>query len=123
MPSTYKIDQNLNLITFHSVGKVTVDEEIAQVEAIIADPKFKKDMNVIGDLSDALYDWSLNEIDQYRRFVKSVGPQIGKCKWAVIVSAGATQHAAKLFSALQESHDKVVKVKVFNDTKTALSWL
>ncbi len=123
MPGTYKIDQKQNLITIHSTGVVTADDKIAQDKAIVADPKFKMNMNIICDLSAAIYDWDLKEMDKFRSFVRRIGPRIGKSKWAVIASGGATEHTAKIFSVLQESHDNVVKVKVFNDRQKAMNWI
>jgi len=123
MPGTYKIDTKQNLISIHSTGVVTVEDKIAQDEAIVANSKFKKNMNVICDLSGAVYDWSLEEIDKFRSFVRRIGPRIGKSKWAVIAAGGATEHTAKIFSVLQESHDNIVKVKVFNDRQKAMNWI
>ena len=123
MPGTYEIDQKHNLIKTRSNGVVTVDDKITQDEAIIADPKFKMNMDVICDLTGAVYEWDLKEIDKFRSYVRRIGSLIGKSKWAVIAAGGATEHSAKIFSVLQESRDNNVKVKVFSDHKKAMDWL
>ncbi len=123
MPGSYKIDTKQNLILIHSTGVVTVDDKIKQDEANVADSKFKKNVNVMCDLSGAVYDWNLKEIDKFRSFVRRIGPRIGRSKWAVNASSGATERTAKIFSVLQDGHDNIVKVKLFNDRDKAMDWL
>lgn len=123
MPGTYKIDQKQNLVLIHSTGVVTVDEKIAQDVAIIADPRYKKNMNVICDLSEATYDWSLEDIDKFRNYVRSISGLLENSKWAVVSSGGKTEHTAKIFCVLQESHDNIINIKVFNDRQKAMEWI
>lgn len=123
MPGSYEIDLKENLIRIYSSGVITVDEKIKHDELILADSKYKKDMNVICDLSEATYDWSMPDIDKFRGFVKRHKGSFGKSKWAVIATGGATEHAAKIFSVLQSAYDNVVNVQVFNNREKALKWL
>lgn len=123
MSGTYEIDSEENLIRIHSSGIISVEDKIRQDEMIMADPKYKKSMNVICDLSEATYDWSMPDIDKFRSFVKRHKASFGKSKWAVIASGGATEHAAKIFSVLQTAYDNVVNVQVFNNRDKALKWL
>ncbi len=123
MSGTYEIDSKDNLVRIHSSGIISVEDKIQQDEMIMADPQYKKNMNVICDLSEATYDWSMPDIDKFRSFVKRHKESFGKSKWAVIASGGATEHAAKIFSVLQTAYDNVVNVQVFNNRDKALKWL
>ncbi len=123
MPGAYKIDQKENLVTIRSTGIVTVDEKIAQDEAIIADPCYRSNMNIICDLSDATYDWSLADIDKFRSYLRRISGHAEKSKWAVVASSGKSEHTAKIFSVLLESSDSVIKVKVMRNREKALEWL
>jgi hypothetical protein len=120
---SYQIDAKNNLISISSVGKVTVEDKISQDEKILADPRFKTNMNVICDLSQATYDWDLSDIDRFRSFVKRNKTKIGKSRWAIVVAGGATEHAAKIFSVLQTAYDNIVEVQVFSNQDKALKWL
>ncbi|MGH8015265.1 MAG: hypothetical protein ACREBV_03650 [Candidatus Zixiibacteriota bacterium] len=123
MPGSYEIDSTQNLIKTYSSGVVTVGDKIAQDEAILADPNFKKNMNSMCDLSKATYDWNLEDIDKFRNFVRRIGPQMGKSKWAIICAGGATEHTARIFSVLQSACDNIVSVKIFTNRDRAMEWL
>ncbi len=123
MGCSYEIDLLQNLISSHFKGNVTVAQLIAHDEKILADPKFKKKMNSLCDITAAVFNWGLQDIDQYRNHVMRTQNLIGLSKWAVISAGGVTEHTAKIFSALHGASDVVIEMKVFNDRAKAMDWL
>lgn len=122
MSNTYKIDLHQNLIFVKYAGPVSVKQKIAFDDAILADPKFKR-INALCDLTDSEFNWSLEDIDKFRNYVRRIRDHIKDTKWAVLTSGGTTEHTAKIFSVLQSAYDNIVSVKVFMDREKALKWL
>ncbi len=123
MSCFYKIDHLQNLISSNFKGNVTVAQLIAHDEKILADPKFQKEMNSLCDITTAMFNWTLQDIDRYRNHVMRTQNLIGLSKWAVISAGGVTEHTAKIFSALHGASDDVIEMKVFNDRTKAMDWL
>lgn len=123
MKSTFHIDTSKNMVVVQMRGKVTVADEIAFVDKVVIDPKFKIGMHTIADLTEAEYDWSMQDIDQFRTWVRANEKRLGPCKWAILSDGGVTLSNAKLFIVLHEIHPTIVKVKLFTNRFDAIKWL
>ncbi len=123
MISSYHIDEANGLIVVKMIGPITVADQIAFVDKVVADPKYQKGMNSISDLTEAVFDWGLAEIDQFRSYVYSISENIGPCKWALISRGGITLISAKLFIVLHNIRFERVKIKLFSGKFDAIKWL
>jgi len=123
MKCSYVIDSENNLIRKKWIGKMTVDDEIALICKIISDPKFRKGMNAICDLTEAEVDWSTSELDRLRRYVADIRKTTGECKWAIISSGGITSLTARIFVLLHEAFMDTIEVKLFKTEQEALPWI
>lgn len=123
MACRYEIDPAQNLVYVMYDGVVTVQELTAFVKTIVSDPLWRKDMNSLSDLTKGIFDWSLYEIDTYRKFVLQNRDQVGQSRWAVITAGGPTDHTARIFTLLYAEYDKTIVLKIFTNRKDALEWL
>ena len=123
MKSHYSIDSERKLIFKKHVGKVTVDEEIALLEEVMADPAFRSGMSALCDFTEADGSWSLNELDRFRAFVDRIRRRWGQCKWAVVFTAGADTSTARIFVALNDAFGTEIEVKLFNSAEDGLAWM
>lgn len=123
MQFSYYFDEAKRLIHVKKSGTVTVDDDIAMIKAILADPKFRKGMSSISDLTDAQYDWGLPDVDRFREFVYSIADAAGSCKWALVTNGGITQAAARMFIVLYDIHSDKIKIKMFSNKFDAVKWV
>ena len=123
MPGTYTIDEENNLIQVKYSGTITVSEEMAIINTIIADPKFRTGMNSISDLTEAIFSWNLNDIDLFRAYVGTIMNTAGKCKWALVSQGGITAATTKIFMILHEIYAGLIIVKLFSNSGDASEWI
>lgn len=123
MKSTFHIDSTQNLVVVRMAGPISVEQETEFIEAVVADPKFKVGMNSITDLTEAEYDWSMQDIDAFRSWVRTHEKRLGPCKWALLSNGGVTLSNAKLFIVLHEIHPNGIRVKLFTNRFDAIKWL
>ncbi len=123
MACRYEIDPAQNLVTINYNGVVSVGELITFVNTILSDSHWRKDMNSLSDLTHGIFDWSLDELDTYRKFVLQIRDRVGQSRWAVITAGGPTDHTARIFTLLYAEYDKSIVLKIFTNRKDALEWL
>ena len=123
MESSYYFDEAKRLIHIKKSGAVTVDDEVTFIKAIMADPKFRKGMSSVSDLTGAQYDWGLKDVDRFREFVYSIAEAAGPCKWALVTNGGITQAAARMFIVLYDIHSDKIKIKLFSNKFDAVKWV
>ena len=123
MKSNYYIDEARNLVVLEKVGKISVEEDIAQHKLIVADPKYRKGMNSLIDMTKAVYDWGLQDMDRFRTYINAVAKQIGNRKWALVSDGGITQANAKLFVVLHDLQPHGLTIKLFPNKFDAIKWL
>jgi hypothetical protein len=120
---SYYFDNAKNLVVVKKVGPVTVAEDIEFINKVLADPKFRKGMSSTSDLTEAVYDWSMQDIDKFRSYVSSILDRLGKCKWALISKGGITTTNARLFILLHDVNVENLKIKLFSNNFDAIKWL
>ena len=123
MASHYRIDTEENLVWNTHEGEETVDDEIASLEKIAADPKYKKGMNAVCDFREGFVDWDLDDLNRFRAYLFGLSEITGECKWAVITRGGITDLTVRLFTALNETSDNCIQIKSFATERSALDWL
>jgi hypothetical protein len=113
----------MNLLVAKRSGPITVSEEIALVKEALSDPGYKAGMNVLCDMTEAEYDWSLEDIDRYRNFVRSHLGTLGTSKWALLTKGGATHASGKLYILLHGLRPGTLQVRLFPNRFDAIKWL
>ena len=123
MPSSYIIDEEVNVVHVKYSGTITVSEQMAIINAVLADPKFRAGMDSVSDLTEAIYNWNLNDIDLFRAYVDTITTATGKCKWALVSQGGITGATAKTFMILHEIYADLIMVRLFSNRDDALKWI
>lgn len=123
MSCTYKIDTAHNMVRKIHVGHISVEEEIAFLETVFSDPLFQRGMHALCDLSEAIVDWNLNDLDRFRTFVENRKNQLGNCKWALLSMGGITHLTARIFILLHEAFSDTIQIKLFGNKADAEAWL
>jgi hypothetical protein len=120
---SYSIDEKSSIMRVKFSGELTVDEVMTFQKQLVADPRFRPGMAVLTDLSDAIFDWSLADLDKYRARVAQVKDVVGDAKWALVAAGGVTHVTARMFSVLHEAFQEFLSVRLFNTEQEALNWI
>ncbi len=123
MKSTYEIRPAQNLFVKTHRGKITVDNEIELLEAVINDPRYRTGMNAICDFSNATVAWSMSELDEVRAYLARIADRIGDCSWALIFPAGTDKSTARIFIALNDAFQERISVQLFERVEDGLAWI
>ena len=123
MKSSYKIDEEKNVIIAVFTGNHTVEEMINHVNLVNSDPKFRSGMNTIADLTEASIDWNYTDIDKFRTYCISIESIRGECKWALVHNDGASYSTAKIFIMMCEAWMEKIKSRLFSNMQDANSWI
>ncbi len=123
MKSSYKIDDENNLIFAVFKGSPTVEHMINHGNRVNSDPKFRTGMNTIADLTEASIDWNYSDVDKFRSYCISIESIRGECKWALVHGNGATYSTAKLFIIMCEAWRMRIKSRLFSNMQDANNWL
>ncbi len=123
MKSEYYIDDVRNMVVLTRVGNISVNDDVAIHKVVLADPKFKKGMNSLIDMTEATYDWGLQEMDQFRTYINALARQMGERKWALVSNGGITQANVKLFTVLHDLQPHGLTIKLFSSKFEAIKWL
>lgn len=123
MAISYTIDTVRGIVQKHNAGQISVEEEIAFLEKVFADPNYRRGMNAICDLTEGVIDWSLTDLDRFRTFIENRKGVIGECKWALLATGGITHLTARIFILLHEAFSDTIEVKLFGTREEAETWL
>ena len=118
---TYRIDEEREIIFSRCVGKITLDDLINHVNTIIFDPKFRRGMNSISDISDCELEGSFSILSSFLEHLKKMENLRGKFKWAVIVNVQKRLDGIQLFKTL--ANEGKFLVKLFEDKDEAEKWI
>ncbi len=123
MKFSYYFDKSRNLIVVEKSGPVSVDEDIDLIAKIRADANYQKGMNSIIDMTSAVYDWGMKDIDRFRMHVHEMAREMGPTKWALVSNGGVTLSNAKLYIMLHEVRPTNLNLKLFTARFDAIKWL
>jgi len=123
MPFAYTIDGDNNVINLWITGTFSeghIRENIARVNA---DPKFRKGLNTLADISDARVDIGYQQMRQFARYTETLHEVRGECKWAILAptDADVSYGMSRMLEALTDSPG--IHIRTFRLRAKALRWL
>ncbi len=123
MASSYTIDLERKMVFKTHMGVVTEPEEVDLLNSVLSDPTYRKGMDFYCDLTRAVVDWNLEEIEHFQRFVSKLVHLTGRCRWAVIFSPNADLRSAEKFVELHSGFGDTIEVKIFTNRDEGMAWL
>lgn len=123
MSHQYIIDSDRKLVSIVYTGKISADEVVAQIDRVVADKLYEREMDAISDFSQATLTWTLAELDRFRVFVSKIKYVTGPSKWAAVFPKGKDTSTARMFIALHNAFEGTIKVKLFDNHDDAMKWL
>lgn len=123
MSSSYTIDLERGMVFKTHLGVVTEQEEVEILNAVLSDPTYRKGMDFFCDLTRAMVNWNLEEIEHFQRFVSKLVHLTGTCRWAVIFSPEADLQTAEKFVELHAGFANTIEVKIFTNRDEGMAWL
>lgn len=118
---TYEINQDLNLIINKITGTVRFEDFSEIFSKIVADPKFKKSMSSIIDVSEADIDYDMTKMLLFYDEIENQSTERGKCKWAIIINEKMHHGYNEMFKTLCE--DGNYDISFFKNQKEAKDWI
>lgn len=120
---TSSINPELNTVFTVYKGKIGIEDLIEQTKTIQANPKFKRNMNSLVDLTLAKPDIDIDfeKVNQYKEFIASVQKLRGTCKWAIVAPDDLVFGLSRMFEVL--SSGLTIQTKVFRNEREARQWL
>lgn len=123
MSSSYTIDLERGMVFKTHLGVVTEKEEVDILNSVLSDPTYRKGMDFYCDLTRAVVNWNLEEIQDFQRFVSKLVHLTGKCRWAVIFAPNADLRSAEKFVELHAGFEDIIEVKIFTNRDEGMAWL
>lgn len=117
----YTIDQDLNLITNKITGTVRFEDFSEIFTKIVSDPKFKKNMSSIIDVSEADIDYDMTKLLLFYDQIEEKSNERGKCKWAIIINEEINLGYSEIFKTLCE--DGNYEISFFTSIQNAKQWI
>lgn len=119
--SQYTIDQDLNLIINKITGTVRFEDFSDIFTKVVSDPKFKKSMSSIIDVSEAEIDYDMTKMLLFYDEIESKSLERGKCKWAIVISEEMHHGYNEMFKTLCE--DGNYDISFFKNIDDAKNWI
>lgn len=123
MKTMYHIDSAKNLIAAKRSGPVRMTEALDLIGTVMGDDKFRKGMNLVYDLTEAVGDWSLSDIDHFRSYVDKIGGRFGSAKWAFVASDGAIDATVRILILLHNANRRKIIMRLFRTKYDAVKWV
>lgn len=117
----YTIDQDLNLITNKIRGTVRFEDFGELFTTIVSDPKFKKSMSSIIDVSEADIDYDMTKLLLFYDQIEEKSNERGKCKWAIVINKKMHLGYGEMFKTLCE--DGNYEISFFTEIQEAKQWV
>ncbi len=116
------IDVGANIVFIRFSGMVTMVELVKCYSEFVRHPDFKKDMGCCYDLSEALLEVGINEIEIITQYVTGMRDKRGTSyKVAFVCTDDMAQVLSKLYRLSLVRTD--IEVELFEDKKDAIIWL
>ena len=120
MAFTYRIDKTSGIVYLEG-EPLDIDEWRQTLFTLFADPDFKAACHFISDRRFSDKPRSTDFLKTALTFLKAHADQVGKCKWATVVSTTAAYGMGRMVQILSEDMD--IEVKVFTNIDEARRWL
>jgi hypothetical protein len=122
MELSYSIDAEEKLLRLQAWGKVTVDGLIDVLNRAQADPRYRSDMNSLGDYREAHGEWDYSEIQRLRDYILRVEVPC-EVRWAGVLKPGSLAAAGHVLIVISEALGARIKMRMFDDPQHALRWI
>lgn len=120
MPVIYAIDRPSRVVLLTTVGDLSFEEWRDALLAVFSEPAFETGFNFISDRRRA--DAPDTEfVERQTSFIREHERDIGRCRWASVVSDPATDAAARTVTSRAGLSD--VEVGYFYDLASARRWI
>jgi hypothetical protein len=120
MKFTYRIDKT-NRIVYLEGDDPGLELWRQTLLAVFADPEFETGFNFLSDRRSASEARSADYLKAALSFLKYHENEMGKCKWATIVSTMAAFGMGRMSQLLSENLS--TRIEVFKDIDEAIDWL
>jgi hypothetical protein len=120
MKFTYRIDKT-NRIVYLEGDDPGLELWRQTLLAVFADPEFETGFNFLSDRRSASEARSADYLKAALSFLKYHENEIGKCKWATVVSTMAAFGMGRMSQLLSENLS--TRIEVFKDIDEAIDWL
>jgi hypothetical protein len=120
MPFKYSINPDQNLIRQTLWGDITVIELRELVAAMLADPLYRKKMNILADLREARVRIPYEQMLEYTQYINSLS-DIGR--QAIVVGRQLEFGMARMYEQLTESGARRQDLRVFFSLEEAEEWM
>lgn len=123
MRITNRIDKDLHTVFVEVAGEVSVEDLMCNKMKIIDDPDYRKNFNMLLDLSKATPAPSVNldKVKMSKKFAELVQFVSGDCRWAVCAPGDDAYAFSSMYAAL--SSDLKITTGVFRNIDEAREWL
>lgn len=122
MESTYSIDVEENLLRLKGWGELTVDGLIALLNRAQADPRYRPEMNALGDWREAYGNWDFSEIQRLRDYILTVAAPC-EVRWAGVLKPGTLAASGHVLIVISEACGVRIKMQMFDDPQQAMRWI
>ena len=120
MPVIYTIDRPARVVYLTTVGDPSFDEWQDALLKVFSDPAFETGFNFISDRRRAPAP-DAEFVEREVVFIREHAPELGRCRWAAVVSDPATDEAARAVTSRAGMTE--VEVGVFYDLAAARRWV
>ncbi|MEE4245345.1 MAG: STAS/SEC14 domain-containing protein [Kangiellaceae bacterium] len=118
-----KISKSFNYLNISASGPLTVDDVIELFNQIVVSPDFEYGIDSIVDLSNAIVDVSVPDMERIiKHSTKVLKEDEFGFKSALIVTDDLEEAMVDLFNALRPP-GLASQMRVFNDREQALAWI
>ncbi len=120
MSLQFEIDVASHLVNVTGVSETSVGEIREAVEAMVEDPRFDREMQVLGDFREMRWIPSTQEVKDLAKFIGTIQKNHHP-RTALVVSNELLYGVARIFSLLAKT--KGYRARPFKDLSTARAWL
>jgi hypothetical protein len=118
---TYKIFEDKKLLVKRYLGVISKDDLISINNNIINDVNYDPNMDVINDIRDAKFDFTVKDIKNFSSYTKAIGRMNGNRK----VAFWTDTPDQTVFTILLDLYkiDKNIKIAAFTTLNAILHWI
>jgi hypothetical protein len=119
---TYRIDKADGIVYLEG-EQPGIEEWRQTLLTVFADPDFKTGFHFLSDRRQSAVPRSAEYLRSALNFLKLHADEVGKCKWATVVSTKAAFGTGRMAQFISESMGLPIEVSVFADIDEARLWL
>jgi hypothetical protein len=123
MTIAYTLEKENRFVYFTAEGEISVEELIAEIEEIIAEPDYGEGYDALIDISHLVPAVSVNNLKMKTlgSYIKSIEDKVGESKWAFFAPRFIQHTFSYLLTQIVKS--KKIEMRVFKNEAKAREWL